>query len=66
MFELQPRLSHSEDALFPSALFPRVFSVATSCQYGFLLSFSPLEYGKIGKTGGGEIDWGAGIRLPTS
>ena len=38
----------------------------TSCQYGFLLSFSPLEYGKIGKSGGAGIDKGAGIRLPTS
>ena len=38
----------------------------TSCQYGFLLSFSPLKYGKIGKSGGAGIDWGAGMRLPTS
>ena len=31
-----------------------------------VLSFSPLDYGKIGKSGGGGIDLGAGIRLPTS
>ena len=35
----------------------------TSCQHGFLLSFSPLEYGKIGKSGGAGIDW-VGSRLP--
>ena len=35
-------------------------------QLWFLLSFSPLEYGKIGKPGGGGTDWGAGIRPPTS
>ena len=38
----------------------------TSFQYGFLLSFSLLEYGKIAKSGGGGIDWGGGNRLPTS
>ena len=38
----------------------------TSCHDGFLLSFSHLEHGKIGQSGGGGIDRGAGNRLPTS
>ena len=38
----------------------------TSCQYGLLLSFSPLEQGKMVNSGGAGIDGGGGNRLPTS
>ena len=40
--------------------------LATSWLNGFLLSFSRLEHGKIGKSRGAGIDGGVGIKVLTS